>query len=60
MKVNAADLLRTLLVKAPDSTGYVVTLDQLSLHSIEVEGQDLVWWTWMRLSKSTDAVSGND
>ena len=42
MKVNAANLLRTLLVKAPDSTGYVVTLQTLQLRSMQVDGQDLV------------------
>ncbi len=42
MKVNAANLLRTLLVKAPDSTGYVVTLQTLELHSLQVDGQVLV------------------
>lgn len=42
MKVNAADLMRTLLVHAPDSTGYTLTLHSLKLHSMLVEGQDLV------------------
>jgi hypothetical protein len=42
MKVNAADLMRTLLVKAPDSTGYTLTLTSLKLHSMQVDGQDLV------------------
>ena len=42
MKVNAADLMRTLLVRSPDSTGYVLTLNELSLHSMQVEGQQLV------------------
>ena len=41
MKVNAADLMRTLLVKAPDSTGYTLTLTSLKLHSMQVEGQVL-------------------
>jgi len=42
MKVNAAELMRTLLVKAPDSTGYVLTLTRLKLHSMLIQGQDLV------------------
>jgi hypothetical protein len=42
MKVNAADLMRTLLVKAPDSTGYTLTLTQLKLHSMQVSGDALV------------------
>jgi len=42
MKVNAAELLRTLLVKAPDSTGYALTLTSLKLHSMQVEAQELV------------------
>ncbi len=42
MKVNAADLMRTLLVRSPDSTGYVLTLDELQLHSMQIVGQQLV------------------
>ncbi len=42
MKVNAADMMRKLLVKAPDSTGYILTLEMLQLHSMQVDGQDLV------------------
>ena len=42
MKVNAADLMRKLLVKAPDSTGYTFTLESLQLHSMRVEGDVLV------------------
>ena len=42
MKVNAADLMRKLLVKAPDSTGYTLTLETLQLHSMHVVDQDLV------------------
>ena len=38
MKINAADLMRTLLVKAPDSTGYTLTLTSLKLHSMQVDG----------------------
>lgn len=42
MKVNAATLMRTLLVHAPDSTGYTLTLSSLKLHSMLVERQSLV------------------
>jgi hypothetical protein len=42
MKVNAAALMRTLLVHAPDQTGYTLTLTSLKLHSMLVEGQFLV------------------
>jgi hypothetical protein len=42
MKVNAADLMRKLLVKAPDQTGYVLTLEMLKIHSMTVDGQILV------------------
>jgi hypothetical protein len=42
MKVNAADLMRKLLVKSPDSTGYTLTLSLLKLHSMQVDGQELV------------------
>ena len=42
MKMNAAALLRTLLVHAPDQTGYTLTLTSLKLHSMLVDGQQLV------------------
>jgi hypothetical protein len=42
MKINAAELMRTLLVHAPDSTGYTLTLTLLKLHSMQVDGQNLV------------------
>jgi len=42
MKVNAAELMRTLLVKAPESTGYTLTLDNLKLHSMIVDKNALV------------------
>ena len=42
MKVNAATLMRTLLVKAPDSTGYTLTLTRLKLHSMLIDKDDLV------------------
>jgi hypothetical protein len=37
MKLNAAELLRTALVKSKDSTGYTVALDSLKVHSMLVE-----------------------
>ena len=42
MKVNAAEMLRKLLVRAPDSTGYVLTLSSLEVHTMQVDGQELV------------------
>lgn len=42
MKVNAAVLMRTLLVHAPDQTGYTLTLTMLKLHSMLVDGQSLI------------------
>jgi hypothetical protein len=42
MKMNAAALMRTLLVHAPDQTGYTLTLTSLKLHSMLVDGQQLV------------------
>jgi hypothetical protein len=42
MKVNAAQLMRTLLVHAPDQTGYTLTLTSLKLYSMLVDSQALV------------------
>ena len=42
MKINAADLMRKLLVRAPDSTGYTLTLTRLQLHSMSVYGPAIV------------------
>lgn len=42
MKMNAAVLMRTLLVHAPDSTGYTLTLSSLKIHSMMVEAQTLI------------------
>jgi hypothetical protein len=42
MKVNAASLMRTLLVRAPDSTGYTITLQELNIQSMQIEDQQLV------------------
>ena len=37
MKINAADLMRTMLVHAPGQTGYTLTLNTLKLHSMQVD-----------------------
>jgi hypothetical protein len=37
MKVNAADLMRQLLAKSTESTGYAITLNRLKIHSMLVE-----------------------
>ena len=42
MKLNAAEMMRTLLVHAPDSTGYILKLDHLKLHSMLVQDNALV------------------
>jgi hypothetical protein len=42
MKVNAADLLRQSLAGSTASSGYKVTLDRLKIHSIQIQGDDLV------------------
>lgn len=42
MKVNAADLLRKALAGSTASSGYKVTLDKLKIHSVQVDGDDLV------------------
>lgn len=41
MKVNAADLLRQLLSKSMESTGYDIKLDNLKIHSMQVQGPAL-------------------
>jgi hypothetical protein len=41
MKVNAADLLRQLLSKSMESTGYDMKLDDLKIHSMQVQGPGL-------------------
>jgi hypothetical protein len=41
MKVNAADLLRQLLSKSMESTGYDMKLDNLKIHSMQVQGPAL-------------------
>ena len=42
MKLNAATLIRQLLSKSSETTGYTLTLNSLKLHSMLVEGQSLV------------------
>ena len=42
MKVNAADLMRTMLIRAPGQTGYVLTLSTLQLNSMHVQEQSLI------------------
>jgi hypothetical protein len=42
MKLNAADLIRQLLLKSAEATGYDVKLDNLKVHSMLVSGDALV------------------
>jgi hypothetical protein len=42
MKLNAATLIRQLMAKSTETTGYKLTLTRLKLHSMFVEGQVLV------------------
>jgi hypothetical protein len=42
MKVNAAELLRKALEGSTATSGYKVTLDRLKIHSIQIDGDDLV------------------
>jgi hypothetical protein len=42
MKFNAADLLRQSLTGSTASSGYKVTLDRLKIHSVQIQGDDLV------------------
>jgi hypothetical protein len=42
MKVNAAVLMRQLLSRSTETTGYALSLDSLKLHSLFVEGSSLV------------------
>jgi hypothetical protein len=41
MKVNAADLLRQVLSKSIETTGYDMQLDALKIHSMQVTGPNL-------------------
>jgi hypothetical protein len=42
MKMNAAILMRQLLSRSTETTGYALSLDSLKLHSLMVEGTTLV------------------
>jgi hypothetical protein len=42
MRINAAELIRQLLVKSAEATGYDVKLDNLKVHSMQVSGDVLV------------------
>ena len=42
MKVNAAELLRKALAGSTASSGYKVSLDRLKIHSVQIEGDNLV------------------
>ncbi len=42
MSVNAADLLRKALAGSTATSGYKVTLDRLKIHSVQIEGDDIV------------------
>jgi hypothetical protein len=42
MRLNAADLIRQLLSKSAEATGYDVRLDNLKVHSMQVSGDALV------------------
>jgi hypothetical protein len=42
MKVNAALLMRQLLSRSTETTGYALSLNSLKLHSLLVEGESLV------------------
>lgn len=42
MTVNMADLLRKLLSKSGESTGYEMALDELRIHSMQVSGDRLI------------------
>ena len=42
MKVNAAELLKKALEGSTATSGYKVSLDKLKIHSIQIQGDDLV------------------
>lgn len=42
MKVDAAELLRKALEGSTASSGYKVSLDRLKIHSVQIEGDDLI------------------
>jgi len=41
MKINVADLIRQLLTKSRESTGYDIALNNLKVHSMQVDHSDL-------------------
>jgi hypothetical protein len=41
MKINVADLIRKLLSKSSESIGYDISLDNLKIHSMQVDHSDL-------------------
>jgi len=41
MKINAAELIRQLLAKSAEATGYDIRLDNLKIHSMQVDHSDL-------------------
>ena len=42
MQVNAADLIRKALAGSTAASGYKITLDRLKVHSIQIQGDELV------------------
>lgn len=42
MRVNAADLLRKALADSTANSGYRISLDKLKIHSVQIEGDDVV------------------
>jgi len=42
MRINVAELIRQLLVKSAEATGYDVKLDHLKIHSMQVSGDALI------------------
>ena len=42
MKVNAADLLRKALADSTATSGFKVSLERLKIHSIQLDGEDVV------------------
>jgi hypothetical protein len=42
MRINVAELIRQLLVKSAEATGYNVKLDHLKIHSMQVSGDALI------------------
>jgi hypothetical protein len=42
LSVNIAEVLRKVLAKSQDSTGYDIKLDQLKIHSMQVSGDTLI------------------